>query len=135
MYINSVTVLWESIFSIYRFLLLFPNFVLFFVTGGMGLGFVYSASIVIVGYYFEKYRAIASGVAMCGSATGTIIMTPVFQHLSEQYGHIRAFQLQAGMVFFCVFISLCYRPLKYTKVTVAEDKTVKGYTIWLLLYL
>ena len=34
---------------------------------GMGFGLMYLPSIVIVGYYFDKKRAFATGLATCGS--------------------------------------------------------------------
>ena len=33
----------------------------------MGFGLMYLPSIVIVGYYFDKKRAFATGLATCGS--------------------------------------------------------------------
>lgn len=34
---------------------------------GVGFGFIYLPAIVTVGYYFEKKRAFATGIAVCGS--------------------------------------------------------------------
>ena len=42
--------------------------------GGFGLGMIYLPSIVIVGYYFESKRALATGIAVCGSGVGSIIL-------------------------------------------------------------
>ena len=33
-----------------------------------------SVKIVIVGYYFESKRALATGIAVCGSGVGSIIL-------------------------------------------------------------
>lgn len=38
--------------------------------GGAGLGTISTANIVCVGYYFERYRALATGIAVCGSSVG-----------------------------------------------------------------
>ena len=45
-----------------------------FTAGGFGLGMIYLPSIVIVGYYFESKRALATGIAVCGSGVGSIIL-------------------------------------------------------------
>lgn len=37
------------------------------VLGGIGFCFIYMPSVIIVGYYFEKWRPLATGIALCGS--------------------------------------------------------------------
>ena len=37
---------------------------------------MYLPSIVIVGYYFDKKRAFATGIAVCGSGIGTFLFAP-----------------------------------------------------------
>ena len=48
-----------------------PNVIALYITfgllGGIGFGFVFLPAIVTVGYYFEKRRAFATGIAVCGS--------------------------------------------------------------------
>ena len=43
--------------------------------GGFGLGLAYLPSVVCVGYYFEKRRALATGIAVCGSGNEIRICT------------------------------------------------------------
>ena len=50
---------------------------------GFGLGMVYLPSIVSVGYYFEKKRALATGIAVCGSGIGTFIFAPLSEYLLQ----------------------------------------------------
>ena len=40
--------------------------VTFGVMGGAGLGFIYTPSIIACSYYFERRRALATGIALCG---------------------------------------------------------------------
>lgn len=54
---------------------------LYGVIGGFGLGLIYMPSIIAVGYYFERKRAIATGLAVSGSGVGTIIV-PVLAHVA-----------------------------------------------------
>ena len=44
---------------------------------GLGFGLIYLPAIVSVSIYFEKKRAFATGIAVCGSGLGTFIMAPV----------------------------------------------------------
>ena len=44
---------------------------------GLGFGLIYLPAIVSVSMYFEKKRAFATGIAVCGSGLGTFIMAPV----------------------------------------------------------
>ena len=52
--------------------------------GGFGLGMIYLPSIVIVGYYFESKRALATGIAVCGSGVGSIIL-PLLSNFITNY--------------------------------------------------
>ena len=43
----------------------------FGIVGGVGLGLIFLPSVVIVGQYFSYKRALATGIAVCGSGIGT----------------------------------------------------------------
>ena len=45
------------------------NFI-FFLQIGVGFGLIYVPAIVAVGFYFEKKRSLAMGIAVCGSGLG-----------------------------------------------------------------
>ena len=51
--------------------------------GGFGFGMVYLPSVVSVGYYFEKKRALATGIAVCGSGVGCFAFAPLANLLVE----------------------------------------------------
>lgn len=38
--------------------------------GGVGYGFMYLPAVVMVGYYFESKRSLATGISVCGSGVG-----------------------------------------------------------------
>ena len=44
---------------------------------GITFGLVYLPAIVIVGQWFEKRRALASGIAVCGSGIGAFVFAPL----------------------------------------------------------
>ena len=54
--------------------------ILYFTVGvltGLGFGLIYLPAIVSVSIYFEKKRAFATGIAVCGSGLGTFIFAPL----------------------------------------------------------
>lgn len=68
------------------------------VLGGIGFCFIYMPSVIIVGYYFEKWRPLATGIALCGSGVGTFILAPISTQLIENYGWRNALLMQAGKI-------------------------------------
>ena len=63
---------------------------------GFGFGLIYLPAIVSVGFYFEKKRAIATGLAVCGSGVGTFIFAPLCNLLVEEYTWKGATLILAG---------------------------------------
>ena len=57
-----------------------------FSTTGFGFGLIYLPAVVAVGYYFESKRALATGIAVCGSGFGTFVFPPLVNILIEYYG-------------------------------------------------
>jgi len=47
---------------------------------------MYLPSIAMVSFYFDKRRALATGLAVCGSGVGTFVLAPFFDHLVAEYG-------------------------------------------------
>ncbi|GFU07310.1 monocarboxylate transporter 14 [Nephila pilipes] len=56
-----------------------------FTIAGLGLALCYVTSIVIVAYYFEKKRSLATGLAACGTGIGTFVFPPLTILLEEKY--------------------------------------------------
>ncbi|XP_033739165.1 monocarboxylate transporter 14-like [Pecten maximus] len=50
---------------------------------GVGCGLMFTPSIVIVNYYFNKYRAFSTGIAKCGSGIGTVAFPPLSMSANE----------------------------------------------------
>jgi len=53
---------------------------------GIGFGLMYLPSIVMVSFYFDKRRALATGIAVCGSGVGTFVFAPFSNFLVTEYG-------------------------------------------------
>ena len=83
---------------------------LYGVLGGFGLGLIYLPAVVAVGYYFEKKRALATGISVCGSGVGTFIFAPFATYLLDQYGWRGANIIFAALCLQCAVghsFSLC----------------------------
>merc|ERR550519_2367475 len=93
---------------------------LYGVLGGFGLGLIYLPAVVAVGYYFEKKRALATGISVCGSGVGTFIFAPLATWLLEQYGWKGANIIFAGLCLQCAVFGALMRPLSLS-VLVEEE--------------
>jgi MCP family monocarboxylic acid transporter-like MFS transporter 14 len=71
---------------------------------GFGFGLIYVPAIVSVGYYFDKKRSLAIGIAVCGSGLGTFILSPLNRILFESYGCQGAFLIKAAL---CLNLCVC----------------------------
>lgn len=79
---------------------------------GFGLGLIYLPAIVSVTTYFEKYRSLATGIAVCGSGFGTFIFAPLLDHLIKSYEWRNTMLFLAGIVLFCAIFGAMFRPLE-----------------------
>lgn len=92
--------------------MLVPLCHLCFLSPGTGLGFIYLPAIVSVGYYFERRRAFATGIAVCGSGFGTFIMAPLCQMLLVYFNWQGALLIIAGISLNGVLFGALMRPLE-----------------------
>ncbi|XP_067933073.1 monocarboxylate transporter 14-like [Watersipora subatra] len=92
-----------------------PNIFMFQCTygilGGFGFGLMYLPAVVGVGYYFEKKRALATGIAVCGTGIGTFAMAPLAKYTLDELDWKNSHYVLAGLLLQgCVFSALM-RPL------------------------
>jgi len=102
---------------------------------GFGFGLIYLPAIVSVGFYFEKKRAIATGLAVCGSGIGTFIFAPLCNLLVEEYTWKGATLILAGLVLNGLVCGALFRPLPgevKSKKKPVKEKTTKAETKRLL---
>lgn len=100
-------------------------YIVFGFIGGIGLCLIYIPSVIIVGYYFERWRALATGLAMCGSGVGTFIFAPLNSYVIKEYGWRNALLVESGIVLLCVGFGSLYRPLTQVQVTIEEEPEEK----------
>jgi len=72
---------------------------------------IYLPAIVSVTCYFEKYRSLATGIAVCGSGLGTFIFAPLVDFLVTGYGWRATVGVIAGLVLLCTLFGMLFRPL------------------------
>ena len=84
---------------------------------------MYLPAIVMVGFYFEKKRAFATGIAMCGSGIGSFLMAPLIDALLSEYGWRGTSWILAGIVFNGTVSGALFRPLELNPPTKRVGET------------
>ncbi|VDO93385.1 unnamed protein product [Soboliphyme baturini] len=97
--------------SIFATSIYYLYFTLGFISG-TGMGMVYLSSVIVVNYYFEKKRAMATGIAVCGSGLGAMTFGPLLTFLNDCFGWQGALLIVTGITMNCFACSLIYIPLK-----------------------
>lgn len=103
---------------------LYVSFVTYGVIGGLGFGMMYVPSIVVVGFYFEKLRPLATGISACGAGMGGIILPPVLSIILDNMGWQVTFRILALTSVTCASCMAMYKPLKPIKVIIDEGLEV-----------
>ncbi len=65
---------------------------------GLGCGFLFVPAIAIIPYYFSTRKALAQGLAACGSSLGGIIYPILFQNLQTRIGFPWATRVMAFII-------------------------------------
>ena len=84
---------------------------LFCLREGLGLSLLYLPAVVMVGYYFERRRGIAAGMACSGSGFGLLAMAPLAAFLVAEYTWKGALTVLAGISLNCLVWGALMRPL------------------------
>ncbi|RLU23535.1 hypothetical protein DMN91_003740 [Ooceraea biroi] len=90
------------------------------VIGGIGAGLIYVPAVITTGFYFERWRALATGIAVCGSGIGAFLLAPISDILVKYYGWRGALLIQASMLLHCAIFGAMFRPLKPTRIKVKD---------------
>ncbi|XP_059046184.1 monocarboxylate transporter 14 isoform X2 [Achroia grisella] len=81
------------------------------VGAGFGFGLIYLPAIVSVTVWFERYRSLATGIAVCGSGLGTFLFAPITSALISEYGWRGAMAIIGALILNCVPLGLMFRPV------------------------
>ncbi|KAK0397515.1 hypothetical protein QR680_002151 [Steinernema hermaphroditum] len=94
----------------------------FGVIGGIGFGLIFLPAIVIVSQYFDEKRALATGLAVCGSGIGTTFfawLNPLILHMTNN--NWRTFLVVIAVVTLgCFLCGLVFKSLQPTQTQVEE---------------
>uniref|UniRef100_A0A0K2UYI8 Major facilitator superfamily (MFS) profile domain-containing protein n=1 Tax=Lepeophtheirus salmonis TaxID=72036 RepID=A0A0K2UYI8_LEPSM len=101
------------------------------IIGGIGLGLVYLPAVVAVGYYFEKKRALATGISVCGSGVGTFLFAPFATYLVSEMGWKGANLIFAGLCFNCAVAGALMRPLELVAVPNVKNEDEAQFVVQL----
>ncbi|EDV90374.1 GH23835 [Drosophila grimshawi] len=102
-----------------------PNLaaVIFFysVIGGPGLSMIWVSSQIIIGYYFERYRPIASGFSCSGAGAGICIFSITNNILVQHIGWRNTIRFQVMLICLLFFVALAYSEVAPTPVAVMHS--------------
>ena len=76
------------------------------------MSLIYAPSLVMVSLYFEKRRAIATGLATSGTAFGAFLFPPIITYVLEEYGYTGTLLIMGGILFNLCVAGALYRPLE-----------------------
>ncbi|VDP74636.1 unnamed protein product [Echinostoma caproni] len=90
---------------------------------GSGFGILLVCAVVSVNFYFERFRGIASGIAMAGAGVGCLTVPVLFSRLCDHLGWRRGLLVYSGFSFLSALFSvLTFRPFV---VAVISDETLE----------
>uniref|UniRef100_A0A1B0GL20 Major facilitator superfamily (MFS) profile domain-containing protein n=2 Tax=Lutzomyia longipalpis TaxID=7200 RepID=A0A1B0GL20_LUTLO len=90
------------------------------VIGGIGFCLIYMPSVITVGYYFERWRALATGISLCGSGIGTFIFAPLTDYLITSQNWRITLVIQGAIIMLCALFAICFRPIKPIEVPIDQ---------------
>lgn len=82
------------------------------VIGGIGLSFIYVPALVIVAFYFEKRRSLATAIAMSGAGIGTFIFAPLIDFFIQKYAWRGAMIMLSCLTLQIIILGSLFRPIK-----------------------
>ncbi|KAK3579061.1 hypothetical protein CHS0354_029921 [Potamilus streckersoni] len=88
---------------------LFHMYITFGIISGAGCGLMMLPTIVAVSQSFSKRKAIAMGIAVCGSSVGTFVLSPITEILLDTYGWKGTMLIEAGIILNCIVGASMYR--------------------------
>lgn len=90
---------------------------------GLGLGLTFLPSMVAVGFYFERKRALATGIASSGAGCGILVLSLLAAHLLDVYDWRNALLILAAVEFHSAIAGALCRPLEVSRdVTETDEK-------------
>ncbi|XP_055320717.1 monocarboxylate transporter 12-B-like [Sitodiplosis mosellana] len=79
--------------------------------GGFSLSLIFIPPLICVTTYFEKRRALATGIAVSGSGAGTFLIAPLISLLTNEYGWRITLMILSGKMLTCALFAALFRPI------------------------
>ena len=96
---------------------LYGTFTFLFALGG---SLAYTPCMTIASDYFDKYLTTATGIMTAGTATGTLVLSPMAQALVGEYGWRWTFRVFSGTCLIGFFSALTFKPLHERPMSVVK---------------
>ncbi|XP_053606450.1 monocarboxylate transporter 3-like [Plodia interpunctella] len=91
---------------------------------GLGYCLINLSSALVVGFYFEKLRALTLAIAATGSSVGIAVMAPINTYIIGIAGWRVVTMFHTGLFGITYFLGMTYRPLlSLTVITTTDDPT------------
>ncbi|XP_034476018.1 uncharacterized protein LOC117783002 [Drosophila innubila] len=91
------------------------------IIGGPGLSMIWVSSQLIIGYYFERYRPIASGFSCSGAGAGIFLFSITNSLLALSIGWRNTIRVQVILIVLIFFMALAYQEVAPTPVGVLRS--------------
>ena len=82
------------------------------VIGGAGAGLLFAPGNIVASYYFDKYRKIATGFAICGGGIGIAIIDPLINLITIKFGYRGVFVSFSLLSLLPLLLSIALFPTK-----------------------
>ncbi len=91
------------------------------VISSIGLAMTYIPSLLIVTFYFEKHRGLATGLAVTGSGLGAFAFPPFVEYLLSQYSWRGTLLIIGAVCFNIIVAGALFRPLPLDQSSAKES--------------
>ena len=91
---------------------------------------MYLCAYVMIGHYFDKKRALATGIATCGSGVGTFVFAPLTVFLLKQFGWKGTMLILGGITLNGVVCAAAYRPIPHFEAKKDENEKLLDLTLF-----
>lgn len=79
---------------------------------GIGAGLSFPPTVYIVTSYFTRFRGLANGLCISGSALGSIFLPPILRILLDTYDYRGACLIMGGITLNCFIAAIFYDPVE-----------------------
>lgn len=98
------------------------------VAGGIGFGMLYISAVIVLGFYFERWRSLATGISLCGAGVGCVIVPSILTLILQEFGWRFTFIIKGIILALCGICTLAFKPLKPTTLEASQLSLPRMYS-------